>query len=81
MLACRVQVPAVSARLANVGALTEEDMAARGLQLHMQDFVDAAKKVQPSATREGFGVVPNVTWDDVGALEEVCVPGCRRACM
>ena len=27
--------------------------------------------MQPSAKREGFATVPNVTWDDVGALEAV----------
>lgn len=27
--------------------------------------------VQPSAKREGFATVPDVTWDDVGALEAV----------
>jgi predicted AAA+ superfamily ATPase len=28
-------------------------------------------RVQPSAIREGFATVPGVTWDDVGALDEV----------
>lgn len=27
--------------------------------------------VQPSSKREGFAVVPNVSWDDVGALDAV----------
>ena len=27
--------------------------------------------VQPSAKREGFATVPDITWDDVGALERV----------
>ena len=27
--------------------------------------------VQPSAKREGFATVPDVTWEDVGALESV----------
>lgn len=27
--------------------------------------------VQPSAKREGFATVPDVTWNDVGALEAV----------
>ena len=29
------------------------------------------KTVQPSAKREGFATVPNTTWADVGALEDV----------
>jgi ribosome biogenesis ATPase len=27
--------------------------------------------VQPSAKREGFATTPNVSWDEVGALEHV----------
>jgi ribosome biogenesis ATPase len=34
--------------------------------------VDAAlKSVQPSAIREGFTTVPDVSWDDIGALHDV----------
>ena len=32
------------------------------------DFMLALKEVQPSALREGFATVPDVTWADVGAL-------------
>jgi ribosome biogenesis ATPase len=39
--------------------------------VEMSDFLSAAKSVQPTAKREGFAVVPNVTWNDVGALAEV----------
>jgi ribosome biogenesis ATPase len=28
--------------------------------------------VQPTAKREGFAVIPDITWSDVGALAEVC---------
>ena len=35
-------------------------------------FVQVAlRKVQPSAKREGFVTVPDVTWDDIGALADV----------
>ena len=27
--------------------------------------------MQPSAKREGFATIPDVTWDDIGALHEV----------
>lgn len=27
--------------------------------------------VQPSAKREGFATVPDVTWDDIGALKDI----------
>ena len=32
---------------------------------------EALKIVQPSAKREGFATVPDITWDDVGALESI----------
>ena len=31
----------------------------------------ALKHVQPSAKREGFATVPNTTWADVGALNDI----------
>ncbi|CDW53937.1 nuclear valosin containing protein [Trichuris trichiura] len=42
-----------------------------GLFVQMADFDTALKHVQPSAKREGFATVPDVTWSDVGALEHV----------
>lgn len=35
------------------------------------DFISALNKIQPSAKREGFAVVPDVTWSDIGALHNV----------
>ena len=35
------------------------------------DFNEATKLIQPSAKREGFATVPDVTWDDVGALSDI----------
>ena len=35
------------------------------------DFRDALKEVKPSALREVLVEVPNVTWDDVGGLDEL----------
>ena len=37
------------------------------------DFFEAIKKVQPTAKREGFAMVPDVTWADVGALDDLQV--------
>lgn len=34
-------------------------------------FQEALRFVQPSAKREGFATVPDVTWDDIGALQDV----------
>lgn len=35
------------------------------------DFETALRVVQPSAKREGFATVPDVTWDDVGSLQNI----------
>lgn len=37
----------------------------------MLDFQAALSSVQPSAKREGFATVPDVTWEHVGALQDV----------
>lgn len=39
--------------------------------IEADDFVEALTRVQPSAKREGFAVVPNTTWEDIGALSYV----------
>lgn len=49
--------------------LTEEELDR--LSILMSDFQCALTSVQPSAKREGFATVPDVTWDDVGALQDV----------
>lgn len=36
-----------------------------------KDFTEALSEVEPSALREVFIELPNVTWEDVGGLEEV----------
>lgn len=43
----------------------------KGLCICMADFERALKTVQPSAKREGFVTVPDVTWDDVGSLADI----------
>jgi ATP-dependent 26S proteasome regulatory subunit len=49
--------------------LTADELAP--LAITMADFNVALKRVQPSARREGFAVKPNVSWSDVGALEDI----------
>ncbi|KAL8142822.1 hypothetical protein V2J09_015854 [Rumex salicifolius] len=39
------------------------------LGITMADFEEAAKSVQPSSKREGFSMIPNVKWEDVGGLD------------
>ena len=53
----------------NTQPFTEEQLAP--LSINMEDFKQAIKRVQPSAKREGFATIPNVTWDDIGALTDI----------
>lgn len=39
--------------------------------LSMQDFLDVLPGIIPSSKREGFSTVPDVSWEDVGALDHV----------
>ncbi|KAJ5069938.1 nuclear valosin-containing protein-like [Anaeramoeba ignava] len=41
------------------------------LSITMEDFKEAIKKVQPSSRREGFTTIPDVTWNDIGALDKL----------
>lgn len=41
------------------------------LCIEHSDFEIALRVVQPSAKREGFATVPDVTWDDVGSLQDI----------
>ena len=41
------------------------------LAIMNDDFLEALKVVQPSSKREGFATVPDVTWDDIGALHQI----------
>jgi ribosome biogenesis ATPase len=52
-----------------VAPLTEEEMDP--LYVTMDDFLQAVPLVQPSSKREGFATVPDVSWNDIGALTSV----------
>ena len=41
------------------------------LEVHMHDFVEALREVEPSAIREVFVEVPDVRWEHVGGLADV----------
>lgn len=41
------------------------------LCIQRSDFLESLKTVQPSAKREGFITVPDVTWDDIGSLGDI----------
>jgi ribosome biogenesis ATPase len=49
--------------------LTNEQL--QSLCVRFEDFVAATKIVQPSSKREGFASVPDVSWEDIGALYNV----------
>uniref|UniRef100_A0A2M4AHW5 Putative nuclear aaa atpase vcp subfamily protein n=1 Tax=Anopheles triannulatus TaxID=58253 RepID=A0A2M4AHW5_9DIPT len=42
-----------------------------GLHIQRDDFLESLKTVQPSAKREGFITVPDVTWNDIGSLGDI----------
>lgn len=46
-------------------------LAAELVAVEAEDFAAALKKIQPSAKREGFAIVPNTRWEDIGALQYV----------
>ncbi|MFX1512393.1 MAG: CDC48 family AAA ATPase [Promethearchaeota archaeon] len=41
------------------------------IEVTMNDFLEALRETEASAMREVFIDIPNVTWDDVGGLEDV----------
>jgi len=54
--------------------LEEEEIPLEVLQkIHVsnQDFLNALRTIEPSALREVFVEIPDVSWDDIGGLEEV----------
>ena len=57
----------------NFEPLTEEQIEELKPQLciEMSDFDAVLKIVQPSSKREGFATIPDVTFNDIGALEQV----------
>jgi ribosome biogenesis ATPase len=43
----------------------------QSIYITQEDFLAALPRIQPSAKREGFATVPDVTWDNIGALSEL----------
>ncbi|CAB4064299.1 RIX7 [Lepeophtheirus salmonis] len=50
-------------------SITESQLSS--FSIKYLDFEKAVQTVQPSSKREGFITVPDVTWEDVGALKEI----------
>jgi len=55
--------------IATLEPLTPEQL--QPLYLTMSDFLNAIQHVQPSSKREGFATVPDVSWDNIGALQTI----------
>lgn len=49
--------------------LSDEQL--KPLSITYNDFVAALPTIQPTAKREGFATVPDVTWNNVGALNRI----------
>ncbi|CAI1562923.1 hypothetical protein SEUBUCD646_0L00350 [Saccharomyces eubayanus] len=49
--------------------LTDDQLSL--LSIKYEDFLKALPTIQPTAKREGFATVPDVTWANVGALQRV----------
>ncbi|KAG5362895.1 putative ribosome biogenesis ATPase nvl [Yarrowia sp. B02] len=43
----------------------------QNMVIALNDFLSAIPLIQPSSKREGFATVPDVSWEDVGALTQV----------
>mmetsp|Transcript_21923 Transcript_21923/g.60963 ORF Transcript_21923/g.60963 Transcript_21923/m.60963 type:complete len:852 (+) Transcript_21923:160-2715(+) len=53
----------------SLAPLTADEM--EPLFVTMSDFLQAIPSVQPSSKREGFATVPDVSWDNIGALQTI----------
>ncbi|OWR53214.1 smallminded [Danaus plexippus plexippus] len=62
-------VDEVLSLLENTHPYTSEQLS--GLAIIQEDFLKALKTTKPCAVREGIVTVPDVTWDDVGSLNQV----------
>ncbi len=52
-----------------MAGVTEQDLAS--LTVTMDDFYNAFREVEPTATREFFSERPNTKWEQVGGLEDI----------
>lgn len=64
-----ISVHSVLKWLKSDSRVNDADLA--GIRIIKSDFEQALLCVEPSALREGFTTVPDVTWDDIGALKKV----------
>lgn len=60
---------ALSSLTDQLAAFSSEQMIS--LSISQADLIDAVSKVQPSGKREGFAAIPDVTFEDIGALHSL----------
>lgn len=66
MSALRMILPKIDFEMADIPYET-----LLGLEVSMDNFLEAMKEVEPSAIREVFVEVPDVKWSEVGGLENI----------
>jgi ribosome biogenesis ATPase len=64
-----LDTPIASFLFTHPNPLTDHQLSP--IHLIPTDFYAALKTIQPSAKREGFATVPDVTWADIGALHTI----------
>jgi ribosome biogenesis ATPase len=53
------------------GMEKNETMDTENYFVEMIDFEEGIKNIQPTAKREGFTTIPNVTWQEIGGLDTI----------
>jgi ribosome biogenesis ATPase len=48
-----------------------EPLGFEDTKITMQAFLAVLPDIQPSSKREGFATIPDTTWDDIGALQDI----------
>ena len=70
MIVLRRILPDLKKKDIEEGDPIPEEILAK-LMITQQDFIDSLKVVRPSAMREVLVETPDVSWDDIGGLEDV----------
>lgn len=65
-----LQLSTIEMFLRNFPQPLNQDQLAE-LSIEYEDFLKALPTIQPTAKREGFATVPDVTWSNVGALSKI----------
>lgn len=57
--------------LGHLGMICEAEEQKVTVTVTMEDFMEALLHITPALKREGFPTVPDVTWQDIGGLEDI----------